>query len=298
MSELKYESLAESALKVVDFERMTLANGKVNVEDAEILANVRHNIRLGYPQVQQFPVKPDALCLVGGGPSLASTERELVDLLFAGAKLVTMNGSYQWAISKNLRPSTQVVVDARPSNARFLEPAIPNCRYLLASQCHPSVFEAAEGRDVWIFHAVDPESGPLAAELDAYYLKNWHAVLAGTTVATRALMALRLLGYLRFDLFGIDSCWMGPQHHAFPQPENDRDVRVVVEVTAPDDTARRRFVCSPAHLKQFEDFLQLIKVNGEHFALNVHGDGMLAYALERGAATADVLETLPDSEGS
>jgi 6-hydroxymethylpterin diphosphokinase MptE-like len=293
MSELEYESVAPETLKVIDFENCTLANGRLNVEEAEIHAHIQQNIRLGHPQVQQCPVKADHLCLVGGGASLEDTEHELVNRLFAGAKLITMNGSYQWAIQRNLRPSTQVIVDARPSNARFLDPPIPNCRYLLASQCHPDVFKAAADRDVWIFHAVDPESGVLSQTLDAYYLKHWHPVLAGTTVATRALMALRLLGYLRFDLFGIDCCWRGEAHHAFPQPENDRDTRVVVELTAPQDTERRRFVCSPTHLKQFEDLLQLIRINGEQFLLNVHGDGMLAYALARGAATATVIETLP-----
>jgi hypothetical protein len=123
------------------------------------------------------------------------------------------------------------------------------------------------------------------ALLDAFYGgRHWHGVVGGTTVASRAVILLRLLGFLRVDLFGVDSCVLGAAHHAYPQAENDGDdVRAfaVSPVDAPD--VRRVFRCTPWHIKQFEDFLQVIRVNGAHFLLNVHGDGLLAYALRASA---------------
>lgn len=288
MSEMTYETPPESALHVIDYENLSLSNGQVNVEDATLLAHVAHSIRLGHPQAKQQAPNADRVVLVGGGASIRAHEKDIVALVHAGAKLVTMNGSYHWCLERNLRPSAQVVLDARETNARFLDPPVPQCRYLLASQCHPATWAAVAGRpDVWIFHAAGPDS-LLKALLDGYYLGHWHGVVGGTTVATRALALFRLLGYLRFDLFGVDSCWLGEEHHAFPQVENDHDKRVTVKVTAPGQAEGRTFVCSPAHLKQFEDFLQFVRVNGQHFLLNVHGDGMLAYAVRTGAA--DVTE--------
>jgi hypothetical protein len=278
--------MSEVALQVLDGIAL---QGNVNTPDDTLVQQIAASIRRGYPQVRAQAVQGERVCLVGGGPSLNDTADELRDLVFAGAKVVTVNGAYHWCLERNIRPSAQIVLDARPTNTRFIEPAIPQCRYLLASQCHPSLWDAVEGRpDVWIWHAVG-EGNAHREVLDRYYLGRWHGIPGGTTVAMRAIALLRMVGFVRMDLFGIDSCWMGAQHHAFAQPENeaDRRYRFVVAPTGHPELGRR-FVCSPWHMKQFEDFLQLIRVNGDQFLLNVHGDGLLAFALR---ASADLTVT-------
>lgn len=258
--------------------------GTMNVEDTVVLSHLAQSIRLGYPQLWQQGPKPERVCIVGGGPSLNTTEAELVDLVHRGALLVTTNGAYHWCLERNLKPNAQIVLDARATNARFLQPEVPGCRYYLASQCHPDVWAAVAGREhVAIWHSVDA-TGPRADILDAYYLKQWQGISGGTTVVTRAIGLLRTLGYLRFDLFGVDSCWLEGQHHAFDQPENEADRRMpfTVHPTGEPDKART-FWCAPWHVKQFEDFLQFIRMAGQHFALSVHGDGLIAYAMQASA---------------
>ena len=256
-------------------------HGQVNTSDEVLLANVRAAIRRPYPQIRQQAVNRDRIALVGGGPSLTSTERELIDLVHAGAKLVTVNGAAQWCLERNLRPQTHIVMDARPSNARFVQPEIPRCQYVLASQCAPETWDAVEGRpNVWIFHAASGSDGPMRDMLDAHYQGNWFGIGGGTTVATRAISLLRTLGYVRFDLFGVDSCFLNGEHHAYAQPENQHDQAIAMRVEPSGEPEKARvFQCAPWHCKQFEDFLHIIRVNGEHFLLNVHGDGLLAYAL-------------------
>lgn len=263
-----------------------LSGGSVNTADLIIRANIAHSIRLGFPQVKPQEIQPERVLLVGGGPSLKDTEQELIDLYFAGAKIFTVNGAYHWCIERNLRPSAQIVVDARDTNGRFLTPAIPECRYLIASQCAPATWDVVnDGRDhVWIWHAVIQDEAGYADVLNPYYFGNWTPVGGGTTVAMRALSLLRTMGFVRFDLFGIDSCWMGGAHHAFPQPENEADPRIEFKAwpTGCPDHART-FLVSPWHLKQLEDFLQLIRVAGDAFLINVHGDGLLSFALNEAA---------------
>lgn len=279
--------IAEATLKVLDGLEL---HGQINTDEATLLQQVGSAIRRGHPQIRPDAVKPDRVCLVGGGPSLVDTEDELRQLLYEGALLVTVNGAYQWCLERNYRPQTQIVMDARASNAKFVQPAIPRCRYVLASQCHPDTWDAVEGRDnVWIFHASAGVEDTLKTLLDTYYGGEWFGVTGGTTVATRAISVLRTLGYLRFDLFGIDSCVMGGQHHAYAQPENDRDRRVQVTVHPSGHPEHARvFLCSPWHLKQAEDFAQMVRINGHQFLLNVHGDGLLAYMLR---SSADVVMT-------
>ena len=271
-------------LKVLDGIEL---DGHVNTSDEELLSNIRSAIRRGHPQVRQQNLNYDRVVLVGSGPSLAYTEKELVKLVHEGAKLVTVNGAYHWCLSRNLKPSAQVVMDARPGNERFVMPDVPGCAYILASQCHPGVFDAVEGRKtVWIFHGMNRENQGISV-LNDYYLGHWDPVPGGSTVTMRAMVALRMLGYLRFDLFGVDSCLMDGMHHAVAQPENndDRLVQIRVGPTGHPDK-RREFIVTPWHCKQLEDFLQFMRLNGELVLLNVHGDGLIAYALQCGSDVA------------
>ncbi len=275
-------TLTDERLRVIEgFE----FKGSINTDDAVLLANIQHSITLGHPQVRPQAPQADRVVLVGGGPSLDDTFEELRALYFAGAKVVTVNGSYQWCLDRNIRPSAHVVLDARPENARFVSPAIPQCRYLLASQCAPETWAAVDGRpDVWIWHAVAEDNAILKPTLDAYYDKQWMPTPGGTTVVMRAMLLMRAMGFLRFDLFGVDSCFMGDQHHAYEQAENDNDKAYPFTVYPSGHPEMARvFHCAPWMAKQLECFLQSIRLHGKHFLLNVHGDGLLAFALSSSA---------------
>jgi hypothetical protein len=277
--------LSDETLHVLD--GVDFTGGGVNVTDDTLLENVRSAIRRPYPQIRPQALTRDRVALVGGGPSLADTEDELVDLVRSGAKLVTMNGAYHWCLERNLIPKTQIVLDARAWNARFVAPDLPGCNYLLASQCAPAVWDAVAGRaQVWMFHAAAGHDGPLKDLLDRHYLGQWFGVGGGVTVATRAVGLLRTLGYVRFDLFGVDSCFLHGQHHGFAQTENEQDQAFAFEAhPSGHPEMARRFRCAPWHVKQLEDFLQMVRVNGDQFQLQIHGDGLVAYAL---AASADL----------
>lgn len=260
--------------------------GNMNTSEDVIVGHVNHSIRLGYPQFsQQATLKPKRVAIVGGGPSLEDTFPELRELYFSGAEVVTVNGAYQWCLERNIRPSAQVVLDARAGNARFVDPPVPGCRYLVASQCHPDTWDAVKGRpQVWIWHAVSKDNPVLAPLLDRFYLGNWQPSAGGTTVVMRALVMLRLLGYVRFDLFGVDSCVKDGAHHAYEQAENDADKVYPFTLSPPGHPEMARtFNCTAWHAKQLECLLQTIRLYGDQFMLNIHGDGLLAYALQLGA---------------
>lgn len=261
--------------------------GQINTPDDVLKKNIEHSIRLGYPQVRPQAPQTDRVCLVGGGPSLNDTFDELRDLYFSGAKVVTVNGSSAWCLAHNIRPSAHIILDARPENARFVMPTIPQCRYLIASQCAPETWDVVRGREnVWIWHAVAQDNEILKPILDEFYAGQWMPMSGGTTVIMRAILLLRATGFLRFDLFGVDSCYMGREHHAYVQPENDTDKAFPFTLAAPGrPETTRTFWAAPWMAKQLECFLQTIRLNGDAFLLNVHGDGMLAHAL---TCSADV----------
>lgn len=266
--------------------------GAMNVPHDVLLDQVRAAIRRQHPQVWRQPERPERVVLVGSGPSLEHTVDELVALVREGVVLATVNGAYHWCLERHLVPSVQIVLDARASTARFVQPAIPRCRYFLASQCHADVWDAvADYPHVAIYHALSDDDAATRAVLDAYYAGCWQGVAGGTTVGTRAIGLLRMLGYLRFDLFGLDCCWLGDQHHAMPQPENAQDERLHFRVAPrgrPD--LARDFFCSPWQAKAFEDLLLMEKHMSREMRWMVHGDGMFAYAIAAQAYGDVVIE--------
>lgn len=264
--------------------------GAINTPPETILAQLAHSVRQGHPQLRQEQVKPEEVAIVGGGPSLDGTLDELRDLHFAGARVVALNGALRWLVDRNIRPSAAVVLDAREASARFLEPDVPRCVYYVASQCHPSAWEVVRDRQrVVIWHAVSEQQDDAERDmLDRYYgRKRWVGVVGGTTVATRAVTLLRISGYVRLHLFGVDCCWMGGAHHAYRQAENDGDSRRTIEVAPSRGGIKpRAFECAAWHLQQLQDFLQFIRLNGDQVMLAVHGDGLLAHVLRAGADVA------------
>lgn len=297
---------AADALNVVDFVDPVvadkMAHGAMNVDDATICAHIQASIRRGHPQVRPQPVQPGRIILVGSGPSLNDTEDELRAMVWQNGKhdaLVTLNGAYHWCRERGLRPQTQIVMDARPSNARFVTPEVPFCNYLLASQCAPAVWDAvASYPHVWLFHPVVKDEGQTSAILDEYYAGNWLGIGGGTTVVTRAIFLLRCMGYVRFELFGIDCCWQGNAHHALAQPENAHDRATVITVTVKgSDVPPRQFRCSGWHVKQIQDLMVTLKVNGAHYLVTSHGDGVLTYLLHAlGTAGPDAVTLTPSPD--
>lgn len=257
-------------------------NGDCNTTDEVILEQVRQNIRRGLPQI--YPHQPNNVTaiVVCGGPSLESTKKDLARAVWAGGKIFACNGAYQWCIENNLKPSAALMLDAREFNSRFIDEPVDGCKYMLAAQCHPTTFDKCRGRETLIWHACS--AGDVEVEmLKEYYFDHVTPVTLGTTIGIRAISLIRMLGFQSMEVFGLDSCWLDKEHHAYEQLENqEQRIPIWLRPEGRDDKAIR-FQCAPWHMKQFEDFIELIKERGELFQLNLHGNGLLATMLRTGA---------------
>lgn len=252
--------------------------GTINVESETIEGQIRSSIARTLKSVTPHEVQDTPIMILGGGASLDNYLEDIKAKRDAGYKLITTNGSYNWALKNGLVPSAQIVVDAREFNNRFVQPAQPSCAYLIASQCHPSVFEALPAQQVWLWHSA--LSDTLCDILDKHYWgKNeaWYPVMGGSTVMLRAIPLLRLLGFKKMDIYGFDSCIMDGEHHAYKQEENDHTT--VLSITCGD----RVFQGHPWMISQAQEFLDLMQILAEEIELEIHGDGLIHYILETGA---------------
>lgn len=255
--------------------------GVLNTTMEKVRENVAHNIQGGWQQVSPHETNDLELMILGSGPSLNDSEGEIRRLQAQGVKIITLNGAYNWCVDNGIRPVNQVVVDARPFNARFTHDPRDNDgdrgdRFFIASQCDPSVFEGLPKDRTWMWHTTAETIKDVLNE----HLPIWWGIPGGSTVLLRAIPMFRMLGYRKFHLFGCDSCMMDGVHHSISQPENDSPHIMPVIMGG------KKFVCQPDQYSQAQEFMDLIRVFGNEIELEIYGNGLLAEILKTGAEMA------------
>lgn len=250
----------------------------LNVSHETIEANIRANLAGEYREVAPHARNDAPLMVLAGGPSLSDDADEIVARRKAGEYLVTVNGTHEWCRERGIEPSLHVMCDAREFNRRFVANPFPRTKYLIASQCDPSVAASLPYDQVLLWHSGD-HLKHIIADWDKEHGREraWYPVFGGGTVILRGLPLLMMLGFRQFELFGFDSCLRGNAHHAYSQPENDRTL--ITEVTV----GGRTFQCHPWMVAQAGDFLRVIRAIGSHIDLSVRGDGLIAHAIKTAA---------------
>jgi hypothetical protein len=182
-------------------------------------------------------------------------------------------------LDNGVTPSAFVMVDGRDFNKRFVENVVDDCKYFIASQCDPSVFEKLPKERTYVWHT----SAEMINNILAEQYKTWWPIPGGSTVLLRAIPLFRMLGFKRFHLFGCDSCLEDGKHHAYEQTENDG------QLVAPVNVGGKIFYCNPWMISQAQEFIDLIRMLGDEIELEVYG-GLLRHILETGASYADIKE--------
>lgn len=202
------------------------------VPDETIREQIKFALEFYFPQVaKQEPPHDLELLICAGGPSI---DRWLPYLRKrAGRKktrVLAVNGSHDWLISKGLRPDYMIMLDPSPTMERFLGKMSAKTKYYLASMCHPDVWlRAGENNNgnIFQYHAL-VDAGEQAVLED----KNentpggfpWALIAGGGTAATRAVNLFYFIGFRRFTFFGLDSSFddFSPEaggFHVYPQDD-------------------------------------------------------------------------------
>lgn len=252
---------------------------KLNVPEETVRWQIQRNVCRGEKQVVAHLPNDNEIALCCGGPSLETEFDTLQSVLATGAKPVAVNGTHDWLLDRGITPSAQVLCDAREHNKRFVQRPVETCKYFLGSQCHPAVYDTLDGQDVYQFHVY---LGIGEEQIARGALGAVPMIVGGSTVGSRAFHLFRVLGFRKFHVFGMDSCYMDGRHHAYPQKENDFDHDVEFEV------AGEKFIGDIWMLHQFKDFLAITIAIGDLFQVKVYGNGAIATAMEYIANTGDV----------
>lgn len=249
--------------------------GRVNTELERVKEHIRENAKTEWQTIVPHPTQDTEIMLVAGGPSLNDYTDEIIKLRSEGMPIITTNGTYNWAIRNGMTPSMQLIIDAREFNKRFVRPIVDDCKYVLASQCHPSLFEGMPVDRTYIWHVNLAEE--VSELLDELY-DLWFACPGGSTVTLRGLCLLRMLGFHKIHVYGFDSCYREDQHHAYDQPENDYKSKPF-----PVSVGGKVFWCDAWMYSQACEFIDMVGMFGDEIQLNVKGDGLIAHIIKTGA---------------
>lgn len=245
--------------------------GRINNHVEAIAASMERNIRRPLPQVQPHMPQDKPIGIVAGGPSLKDFEDEIVQRNKDGMQMVSVNGTHDWLLDRGVIPAGHFMVDSRRFNKRFVKNWHPKCKYFIAAQCHPEVFDTLEGAQVYLYHSAG--SPQETAILQDHYMGHCYVTFGGSTVVLRAIQVLRMLGFTHMEMWGFDSCYLNDEHHAYEQAENVENRIVKVNVSG------KEFTCTPWMVSQANEFIKVAQHFGEMLHLVVNGDGLIAHLI-------------------
>jgi ubiquinone/menaquinone biosynthesis C-methylase UbiE len=235
----------------------------VNTSDKDLVRNLEACKALNLPTVQMgTALKERPLLICGSGPSLEYTIR-MFDL--KQCDIMALNGAYRTLLSWGIVPNYYVQLDARHVNVNFLDDIRPETSYILASQCHPAVFERLKYHAVHVFHMHVPTAHKVFPGQPLY-------VGGGGTVGLSAMAIAAVLGYRELHMLGYDSSVTDDRLHVIPQEQNANPELMDVWI---DET---KYMTTAAMAEQVNDILPWCNVLNRTFdgiQLNFVGRGLL-----------------------
>lgn len=198
--------------------------------------------------------------IIAGGPSLKNNLLTIQHLQARGAKLFALNNVPAYLEQHGIFPDAHILLDGLPSVLAFAQGFKSGGRYY-SSQCDPAVLDHA-GSELVLWNSY------IEGLLDIIPDAKDPFIGGGTTVGTRSMGLVHVLGYRKIHIFGMDSCYQDGTSHCYDQQEYSTSINVRFD--------GKDYKSPPQLLAQVEEFKlvarQLMAFGTEIY---VHGDGLL-----------------------
>jgi uncharacterized Rossmann fold enzyme len=235
--------------------------GKCVAEDETLFGYMDAAIARGYPQIKQAePIKTGAVILVASAPSVRGQVELIRKMQAAGSPIVAIKGAHDWLIAQGVIPDYALAIDPQEHRIAFYKPH-KAVHYMIASQCHPAMFDNLAGHQVTLWHPYVKKGQDRP--------KNSMLIGGGTTSGLRAISLFYVLGYRQFELFGFDSCNTGEMLRVNGERLKDGDNLIEVQI----DPNGEKFYCNTAmalqaeHFQTYYDYLPDATFNGHGYGL-------------------------------
>ena len=237
--------------------------------DDTLMAQIEANTKRGLPEFIPYPNPHTAkIVLVGSGPSVEGQLDSILEHKKRGRLIVALKGAHDFLLQNGIKPDWCVMLDPQAKIVNCVQLKEPDITYLIASQCHPDVFEHLKENYVILWHA-------LSGIGEEKILQNKVLLGGGTTTGMRTLNMVYSLGYRYAHLYGFDSCLTEKDGESYKRinihAEKGMDKPAkVIDVWV----GKRRFWSNPAMAAQANEFQQAMAVL-KGMKVHVHGDGLI-----------------------
>jgi hypothetical protein len=173
-----------------------------------------------FPQIRRYaPIGNEVLSIVGYGPSLIDTWQDI------RRPILTMSGAHNFLIERGIVPDFHADMDPRPHKLQFITPPHKDVNYLMATVCNPWTWEVLKEFKVTLWHAV---SGDDTKRFITKWDPGTMMISGGSCMGLVSFHLAGVLGYNRFEVFGMDGSWKDGKRHAgfhggFPHGEIEWD---------------------------------------------------------------------------
>lgn len=257
---------------------MQLANTSEQID-----ANIEASLRRKYiPLTELLGKESGTVSIVGSGPSLKDTWKDIK------GDVIACNASNQFLLERGIVPKYVMIFDADILAEEFVTTPHKDVTYLIASRCHPKLFEHLEGYRVVVWHA----KGDLNIEKILEKRQRMEPMVGGGSAAvTRTMFLSHPLGYRTMHLYGADSSY----NNAETKKRYDREVIEKDDLKGSADHSHIRrsttvekflsimvngrvFHTTPWMAAQAEDFKVLVpSLQRLGMKIVVHGDGLIPH---------------------
>lgn len=231
----------------------------------EVRRNFTATVGRGYQPLNGLLNKERGTCsVVGSAPSIEKTHKEL------RGDCIAINSALPYLLDKGIVPKYAMMWDAHELVEKFAQPH-PQVTYLLASRCHPKVFERLQECAQYVWHAAGDHQ---IFEWTRDEAPEPYPVLinGGTAGVTRGIYLANVLGYKEIHIYGADSSYSEDgATHIRGSVVNEKDTVVSLGCAPP-----LFFRTTPEWCQQVNEYKVIYALFAKMgVPLEVHGDGLL-----------------------
>lgn len=221
-------------------------------------------ISKGFERLELRPLGQNEMTIVCYGPSL---EDEIEAIRKAPRPIITVSGAHDFLINRGIVPDFHTDSDPRQHKTMFTEVPHEDVTYLMASCCHPNVWDNLQGHKVKLWHCDNGEETMLWLEENDPIS---FCIGGGSTAGLRAIELGMVMGYSKFHIFGMDCSFRGKQWAG----KHSGNAHPVMRIKC----AGRDFETSGLMIQAARELIQM----KENRSLDVHiyGDGLLSSMLK------------------
>lgn len=239
----------------------------------EIYYNITENVKNNRVQlIDSYIWREQApIAIVGGGPSL----KDNLELLSTYKHVMACGSVHDYLVDNSIDVRYCVVCDPDEIMGNYLQKGRNQTIYLIASQCHPSIFKLLKNYTSYIWHADGYKFDKSPYEDGAI------GIGGGCTVGTRALCIALGMGFTNLHLFGFDTCLdKNFKHHAYDYSDETKEsIGNITEVSLGGPEGKKFYVAGYM-LAQLFDFKKLLAMYADRLQITIHGGGLLSELMD------------------